>query len=60
MAQHRRLRDTGKLTGERKRVDVLSVVGAGHELLTQTDGVLALGNTVEFFKFFFRDALQGN
>lgn len=46
-----------ELTRKSERVDVLSVIGACHELLSQTDGVLALGDTIEFFQFLFGDAL---
>ena len=37
------------LTRQGKRVDVLAVVGAGHVRLAETDGVFALGYTVEDF-----------
>lgn len=45
-------------TTQSKRVDVLSVVGASHVLLTEADGVLALGDTVENLQVDFRDALS--
>ena len=44
------------LTRKSERVDVLSVVGAGHVLLTETNGVLALGDTVEVLEVIFGDA----
>jgi hypothetical protein len=44
-------------TSQRERVDVFPVVGAGHVLLSETNGVLALCDTVENFKIDFRDAL---
>ena len=43
--------------GEGERVDVFPVVGAGHVLLTETDGVLSLGDTVKVFELVLRDAL---
>lgn len=46
-----------KPTRKSKRVDVLSVVGASHVLLTEADGVLALGYTVKVLELIFRDAL---
>ena len=44
-------------TGQCKRVDVLAVVAACHELLAKTDGVLALGDVVEDLELLLRDAL---
>ena len=44
-------------TRKSERVDVLTVVGAGHVLLAETDGVLALGYTVKVLELIFRDAL---
>ena len=44
-------------TGQREGVDVLPVVRARHELLAETDGVLALGDTVEDLKVLLGDAL---
>jgi hypothetical protein len=37
------------LTRQGKRVDVFAVVCAGHVRLAETDGVFALGDTVEDF-----------
>ena len=47
----------GVRTGERKGVDILAVVTASHELLAETDSVLALGNVVEHLELLLRDAL---
>jgi hypothetical protein len=44
-------------TSERKGVDVLTVIRAGHELLSKTNGVLALGDTVEHLEILLGDAL---
>lgn len=49
-----------KLTRQRERVDVLAVIGAGHVRLAKTNGVFALGNTIEDFKVFLGDTLRGN
>ena len=46
------------LTCQREGVDVLSVVAARHEALAKTDGVLALGYTVEDLELLLRDALS--
>jgi hypothetical protein len=48
--------DRALLTSQSKRVDVFAVIGAGHELLAETDGVLSLGSPVEFLKVFLGDA----
>ena len=45
-------------TGQCKRVDILAVVAACHELLAKTNGVLALGDAVEHLKLLLRDALH--
>ena len=37
------------LTGQSERVDVFAVIGTRHVRLAETDGVLALGDTVEDF-----------
>jgi hypothetical protein len=44
-------------TRQRKRVDVLTVVRACHELLAKTDGVLALGDAIKDLEVLLRDAL---
>ena len=46
-------------TVQREGVDVLAVVAACHELLAKTDGVLALGDTVELLELLLGDALEG-
>ncbi len=45
-------------TGQEESVDVLPVVAAGHELLAETNSVLALGNAVELLELFLGDALN--
>ncbi|KAI0766070.1 hypothetical protein BC629DRAFT_906825 [Irpex lacteus] len=45
-------------TGQEESVDVLPVVAAGHELLAETNGILALGDAVELFELFLGDALN--
>lgn len=47
---------TGR-TGESDGVDVLAVVEAGHVLLAEADGVLALGDAVKGLELLLRDAL---
>ena len=49
---------TRRLTVQRKRVDILEVVAAGHELLAEADGVLALGGAIEVLERVLRDALE--
>lgn len=44
-------------TCEEERVDVLPVVAAGHVLLPETDGVLALGHAVKLLQLLLGDAL---
>ncbi len=44
-------------TGEGEGVDVLAIVTACHELLTKTNGILALGDAVEDFELLLRNAL---
>lgn len=44
-------------TGEGDGVDVFAVVCHGHELLTESNGVFAFGDAIEYFKVLFRDAL---
>ena len=46
-----------ELTRQGKRVDVLTVVGASHVRLAETNGVFAFGNTVEDFEVFLGDTL---
>ena len=46
-------------TGERKRVDVLAVIAASHELLAEADSVLALGYVVELLELLLGDTLLG-
>jgi hypothetical protein len=46
-----------KLTSESERVDVFTVIGAGHELLAKANGVLALCDTIKDFEVLLRDAL---
>lgn len=43
--------------GKSERVNVLTVVGASHVLLAETDGVLALDYTVKVLQLILRDAL---
>ena len=45
-------------TGQCKRVNILAVVAACHELLAKTNGVLALGNTIELLELLLRDTLR--
>lgn len=45
-----------KLTSQRDGVDVLLVIGESHELLTETDGVFALGHTVKLLEILLGDA----
>ena len=45
-------------TIESKRVNVFAVIGPCHVLLTETNGVFALRDTVEGLKVAFRDALH--
>lgn len=47
------------LTSQEERVDVLSVIGAGHELLAETNGVLSLRGSVEVFELILGDAPLG-
>jgi hypothetical protein len=47
-----------KLTIQSKGVDILTVVGEYHVFLTKSDGVFALGDTVEFLESSLRDALE--
>lgn len=49
--------DGDGLTGQGKRVNVFAVVGASHVGLTETDGVFALGDTIEDFEVLLGDAL---
>ena len=46
-----------ELTRQGKRVDVLAVVGASHVRLAETNGVFALGDTIEDFEVFLGDTL---
>lgn len=44
-------------TGQSDRVDVLPVVHESHVGLSEADGILSLGDTVEHLELFLRDAL---
>lgn len=44
-------------TGQSDRVDVLPVVHESHVGLSEADGILSLGDTVEYLELFLRDAL---
>lgn len=46
-----------ELTRQRKRVDVLAVVGTSHVRLAETDGVFAFGDTIEDLEVFLGDTL---
>jgi len=48
----------GARTVQRERVDILTVVAAGHVLLTETDGVLASCDSIENLEVGLRDALR--
>ena len=45
-------------TSQEEGVDVLAVVAARHVLLSETDRVLALGDTVELLELLLGDALH--
>jgi hypothetical protein len=45
------------LTRQGERVDILAVVGASHVGLAETNGVFALGDTIEDFKVLLGDTL---
>lgn len=44
-------------TVEGKRLNVLEVIGEGHELVAKTDGVLALGDAVKLLEVGVGDGL---
>lgn len=45
-------------TVKSERVDILPVIAAGHVLLSKTNSVFALSDTIEDFKVFLRDTLR--
>lgn len=45
------------LTVQGERVDILAVIWPSHVLLSETNGILSFGNTIEIFKVTFGDAL---
>ena len=46
------------LTRQGERVDVLTVIGASHVRLAETDGVFAFGDTIEDLEVSLGDALR--
>lgn len=54
----RRKAGKGQLTVQGKRLDVLGVVGEGHELVAEADRVLALGHAVELLEVGVGDGLR--
>ena len=46
------------LTRQGERVDVLTVIGASHVRLAETDGVFAFGDAIEDLEVFLRDTLR--
>jgi hypothetical protein len=50
----------GMLTIQREGVDIFTVIWPSHILLTETNGVFALRDAIEYFEISFRDALKVN